>query len=340
MNNPIATQRLSTSESDLRHAASILRAGGIVAMPTETVYGLAADAADPRAVAKIYAAKGRPVFNPLIAHAASTADALQLGEFDATARALADAFWPGPLTLVVPASPHTSVCELARAGLSTVAIRVPSHQAARDLIRLAGVPLAAPSANRSGHVSPTSAEHVLADLDGRIDAVIEADPSNLGVESTIIACLDGQVRLLRPGALPREALARIVPQLSLPDQSATSAMPSAVRPVSPGLLESHYAPSLPVRLHASAPAAGEAFLAFGPVPRAPSEAAKIFQLSERRDLLEAAANLYAGLRRLDQSGADAIAVAVIPPEGLGEAINDRLRRAATRSSTEEQTDRV
>ena len=210
MITPSTTERLGASAGDLDRARAILRAGGVVAFPTETVYGLGADATDPAAVARIYVAKERPRFNPLIAHVADLDAALRQGLFDRTARALAQAFWPGPLTIVVPASAECTVSDLARAGLDSVALRVPAHPLARDLLGGFGRPLAAPSANRSGRVSPTHAEHVLADLDGRIDAVMAGGPAEVGVESTIVACLGDPPRLLRPGGVPRNDIEDVV----------------------------------------------------------------------------------------------------------------------------------
>jgi L-threonylcarbamoyladenylate synthase len=320
---PRATERLDASAANLQRAAAILRAGGLVAFPTETVYGLGADATDPRAVARIYAAKERPRFNPLIAHLGSIDAALAQGRFDDAAQALAHAFWPGPLTLVVPASEACHVCDLARAGLDSVALRVPAHALAGDLIARVGRPLAAPSANRSGRVSPTSAAHVLADLDGRIDAVIDGGPTDVGLESTIVACLGEAPRLLRPGGVPRARIEQLLGR-PLAADSAGDAAPRA-----PGMLASHYAPRARVRLEAVDVAHGEAALVFGTTPlHALERATAVLNLSETGDLVEAAANLFAHLRALDATGAETIAVAPIPSHGLGEAINDRLHRAA------------
>jgi L-threonylcarbamoyladenylate synthase len=303
--------------------AACLRAGGLVAMPTETVYGLAADATSDAAVAAIYAAKGRPVFNPLIAHFADRQDAEREAMFDDRAKALARAFWPGPLTIVAPVSPVCRISLLARAGLDTLALRVPDHWIARALIEAAGVPLAAPSANRSGRVSPTTAEHVAADLNGRIDWILDAGPTPLGLESTILACLGGTPRLLRPGAIARE---RIEAELgvALADEPAANASGA---PRAPGLLKSHYAPLAALRLAARTASREEAALDFGGVLAASPARARL-DLSPSRDLDEAAANLFAQLRALDATGAATIAVAPIPDRGLGAAINDRLRRAA------------
>nr|WP_236841788.1 L-threonylcarbamoyladenylate synthase [Bosea sp. PAMC 26642] len=316
------TRRLDDSQAGIAEAASLLVQGGLVAIPTETVYGLAADATSGAAVAGIYAAKERPSFNPLIAHLPDLDAARRQGLFDANALALARAFWPGPLTLVVPVSIGCTVSDLARAGLDSVALRVPSHPVARAVLRSAGRPIAAPSANRSGRISATSAAHVLADLDGRIDAVLDGGPTEIGVESTIVACLNGAPRLLRPGGVPRTAIEGVI------GRTLVLEGPAGAAPISPGLLASHYAPSAQVRLDAVAPNPGEAWLGFGPgaTELAPSEAA--LNLSPRGDLTEAAANLFGYLRRLDEAGRATIAVAPIPMHGLGEAINDRLRRAA------------
>jgi L-threonylcarbamoyladenylate synthase len=314
------TQRLTADEAGIAEAARLLRAGRLVALPTETVYGLAADATDGKAVASIYAAKERPSFNPLIAHLPDADAARRQGLFDAPALALAKAFWPGPLTLVVPVSPGCTVSDLARAGLDTVALRVPAHPVAHAVLAAAGRPIAAPSANRSGRVSPTLAEHVLADLDGRIDAVLDSGPTAIGVESSIVACLGGAPKLLRPGGVPRAALeAAIGRELVIIEEAGAA-------PLAPGLLASHYAPAAAVRLDAEGPRPGEAWLGFGPEPR--HAAAAALNLSPTGDLAEAAANLFAALRRLDAQTPATIAVAPIPRHGLGEAINDRLARAA------------
>ncbi|WP_237476993.1 L-threonylcarbamoyladenylate synthase [Lichenibacterium dinghuense] len=316
----IATLRLAADPAGIAAAAAILRRGGLAAFPTETVYGLGADAGSAEAVAGIYAAKGRPRFNPLIAHVPDLDTATGQGAFGPDALALARAFWPGPLTLVVPAAPGCTVSDLARAGLGSVALRVPAHPVARALIAAAGVPVAAPSANRSGRVSPTAADHVLGDLDGRIDAVLDGGSTAVGVESTIVSCL-GEPTLLRPGGVTREAIEAVL--------GRALAAPAAGGPtVAPGMLLSHYAPRAAVRLGVEALRSGEAGLDFG--GRFAGRGAPVLDLSPRRDLAEAAANLFGHLRRLDEAlaGAGAIAVAPIPEEGLGEAIADRLRRAA------------
>jgi L-threonylcarbamoyladenylate synthase len=313
------TRILKADSAAIEAAARCLAAGGLVAFPTETVYGLGADARNGEAVARLYAAKGRPSFNPLIAHVADAEAARRLGRFDAAAEKLAAAFWPGPLTLVLPRQPDCAVADLALAGLDSVAVRVPAHPLAHALLAAFGAPVVAPSANRSGHVSPTSAAHVLADLRGRIDMVIDGGPCTVGVESTIVACL-GEPALLRPGGVARAAIEHVLGKpLALPVAAQEA-------PLAPGMLSSHYAPKARLRLDAEAPRAGEAFLAFG--PGAPATTAMTLNLSPRGDLIEAAAKLFSHLRALDASGAATIAVMKVPHEGLGEAINDRLKRAA------------
>jgi L-threonylcarbamoyladenylate synthase len=303
-------------------AARVLAAGGLVAFPTETVYGLGADATNAEAVARLYEAKGRPSFNPLIAHVTDAAAARALARLDPAAERLAAAFWPGPLTLVLPRRPDCPVAELATAGLDTIAVRVPSHPVARDILAAVGRPLVAPSANRSGHVSPTTAQHVLADLRGRIELIVDGGSTPMGLESTIVACLDPAV-LLRPGALPRAQIERVV------DLDEPSSAHADAAPVAPGQLASHYAPRARLRLRAQNVQTGEALLAFGPVAAEGAErAALVLNLSTRGDLIEAAANLFSHLRALDAAGAATIAVMPVPHAGLGEAINDRLARAA------------
>jgi len=321
MSPPKRYTRLSPADpSAIAAAAACLRAGGLVAMPTETVYGLAANATDDRAVASIYAAKGRPSFNPLIAHVADADAAAHEGAFDDLARKLATAFWPGPLTIVAPIAPTCQVSLLARAGLDTLALRCPDHPVAQALIAAAGVPLAAPSANRSGRVSPTTAAHVAADLDGRIDWILDDGPARRGVESTIVACLGGAPRLLRPGALARERIEETL-GLSLRFGRADP------KPIAPGQISSHYAPRARLRLEARQLEPDEAGLDFAASLAADVEATRL-DLSPAGDLEEAAAHLFAYLRELDASGAARIAVAPIPKRGLGAAINDRLARAA------------
>ncbi len=301
-------------------AAEALRAGELVSFPTETVYGLGADATNGRAVAGIFAAKGRPQFNPLIVHVADAADAVQLAVLSPLATKLADAFWPGPLTMVLAKTPDCPVADLATAGLDTVAIRVPSHPVARALIAAAGVPIAAPSANRSGHVSPTTAAHVNADLGDRVAMILDDGPTPVGVESTVLDLSGPQPALLRAGGVTSEQIEAV---LGAPLARATGAED---RPSSPGQLASHYAPRAAVRLNASQALEGEAFLAFGPT--APSHDGPTINLSRAGDLAEAAAGLFAALRRLDAMGVATISVMPIPNTGLGEAINDRLQRAA------------
>jgi len=326
----IATRTVHADATAIAEAARILSTGGLVAFPTETVYGLAADATNGAAVARLYAAKGRPTFNPLIVHVADPAAARHLGKFDAAASTLAAAFWPGPLTLVLPKTDHCPVAELATAGLDTIAVRVPAHPVAHALIEAAGRPLVAPSANRSGHVSPTTSAHVAADLGGRIDLILDAGPTPIGVESTIVACLSEGPVLLRPGGVARAAIERV---LAAPLDEAPSAQADA--PQAPGMLASHYAPATRLRLDADAVEPREALLAFGPtLPPGAAQAVAVLNLSPAGDLVEAAANLFAHLRALDRAGGRAIAAMPVPREGLGEAINDRLTRAATPIGTQ------
>ena len=321
---PAGTRLLAPDAEGIAAAAALLREGRLVAFPTETVYGLGGDATDPAAVAAIYAAKARPSFNPLIAHVPDLAAAMAQGVFDAHARRLAEAFWPGPLTLVVPASGETTVCDLARAGLPSVALRVPGSAPARALLTAFGRPLAGPSANRSGRVSPTRAAHVLEDLGGRIGAVLDGGDTPVGVESTVIACLGGRPRLLRPGGVTRAQVSAILGEAPAGPESADTDAP-----VGPGLLASHYAPNARVRLDATGIAPGEALLLFGSFrPEGWERACACLNLSPGGDPVEAAARLFGSLRDLDATGAATIAVAPIPSEGLGEAIRDRLARAA------------
>ena len=323
MTAELTTRVLPADPNAIADAARCLAAGGLVAFPTETVYGLGADATDGKAVARLYAAKGRPSFNPLIAHVADTAAAQALATFDSAAQRLAAAFWPGPLTLVLPKQANCPVAELATAGLDSIAIRVPDHPVARGLMRAFGKPVVAPSANRSGHVSPTTAAHVMADLRGRIDLILDGGPTTVGIESTIVACLD-RPTLLRPGGASREAIERALgaPLAEAPDRDGEA-------PLAPGMLASHYAPHSRLRLNADQVRPGEALLAFGPaLPRGAELAARVLNLSASGDLVEAAANLFSHLRTLDTVNAATIAVMPVPGEALGEAINDRLARAA------------
>ena len=322
----LKTQILPAGEAAVAAAARSLGTGGLVAFPTETVYGLGADATNPAAIARLYQAKGRPAFNPLIAHVGELGAARQIARFDATALLLAEAFWPGPLTLVLPKTPDCAVADLATAGLDTVAIRIPAHPVAREILRVFGGPVVAPSANLSGHVSPTTASHVQSDLAGRIDLIVDGGAVAVGVESTIVGCFDTPM-LLRPGGVPRAAIERVLGRaLTQPPEDADS---DSGQPLAPGMLASHYAPRTRVRLNADRLAPGEALLAFGPRAISGIDAAtSVMNLSERGDLAEAAANLFGYLRTLDTKGAHTIAVMSVPHDGLGEAINDRLRRAA------------
>ncbi|MDP1730273.1 MAG: L-threonylcarbamoyladenylate synthase [Devosia sp.] len=301
---------------DIVHLAGLLKAGRLVAFPTETVYGLGADATNSEAVLGIYETKGRPRFNPLIVHCADQQMAETLAEFSPLARRLAQ-FWPGPLTLVLPRKPGANLSDLVTAGLDTVAVRVPAHPLALALIRAAGTPLAGPSANPSGKLSPTTAEQVIKGFQGLVP-VLDGGPCTSGVESTIVAVEGGTATQLRAGALPRREIEAAIGQ-----PVAIAAQNAAV--AAPGMLASHYAPNAKLRLGATAPRPGEAYLAFGPAPANPL--GPLRNLSPAGDLREAARNLFSMLHELDAL-AEAIAVAPIPHAGLGEAINDRLRRAA------------
>ncbi|MPZ58205.1 MAG: threonylcarbamoyl-AMP synthase [Rhizobiales bacterium] len=322
MTTKTATRVMQAGTDAAAAAARCLAAGGLVAFPTETVYGLGADASNSRAIARLYEAKGRPSFNPLIAHVTSPAAARRLALFDAAAERLAAAFWPGPLTLVLPKAKNCAVAALATAGLDSIAMRVPDSPVAQAILAAFGGPIVAPSANRSGHVSPTAAAHVLNDLGGRVDLIVDGGPTLVGVESTIVSCVGDPV-LLRPGGLPREAIEAVLgrPLMEPPARDAG--------PVAPGMLASHYATAARLRLDANDVRDGEALLAFGPkLPPGAGEAAAALNLSATGDLTEAAANLFAHLRTLDRPGVAGIAVMPIPHAGLGEAINDRLARAA------------
>jgi len=326
----VATRVIPNLVGAASDAATCLASGGLVAFPTETVYGLGADATNATAVAKLYAAKGRPSFNPLIAHVADLAAAKRLAIFDADAERLAKKFWPGPLTLVLKKSASCPVADLATAGLDSIAVRVPDHELARDIIKKLGHPVVAPSANQSGHVSPTTAKHVLDDLEGRIDLIIDGGPATVGVESTIVALLDRPL-LLRPGGLPREDIEQVL-RHDLDDVPVTGVDPEAL--IAPGMMASHYAPRATLRLNATDVKPGEALLAFGPhLPKGAEKAVRVLNLSPAADLVEAAANLFSDLRTLDSSEASGIAVMRVPLEGLGEAINDRLARAAAPRDT-------
>jgi len=331
MTAPLTTRLVAAGAEATAEAVRVLAAGGLVAFPTETVYGLGADATNGAAVARLYAAKGRPAFNPLIAHVTDAAAAQALARFDADAARLAAAFWPGPLTLVLPKSETCTVSELATAGLDSIAVRVPHHAVAQDLLAAFGRPVVAPSANRSGHVSPTTAAHVLGDLSGRVDLIVDGGPTPVGVESTIVACLGqafGGPALLRPGGVPREAIEKL---LGRPLAQAPAGIAIEDVPLAPGMLASHYAPRTRMRLETDHVEPGEALLAFGPAAvKGADKAAKMLNLSARGDLIEAAANLFSHLRALDAAKATMIAVMPLPHDGLGEAINDRLQRAAAR----------
>lgn len=304
---------LSPDPDGLARAAAILQSGGLVSFPTETVYGLGADARDDQAVARIYAAKGRPTFNPLIVHLPDLAAVQAYCEITDDAQRLAAAFWPGALTLVLPLKPDSGISRLVTAGLDTLAVRVPDHPVAQGLLATFGGPIAAPSANPSGRISPTTAAHVAAGLDGKIDAVVDGGACGVGVESTIVSCV-GRPAVLRAGGLPVEVLEDCLgAPLSLPDDPET--------PISPGQLASHYAPVGTVRLNATDVQQDEVLLGFGAVDAA-------LNLSPGGDLTEAAARLFDCLHQLDAMGATKIAVSPIPEHGLGRAINDRLRRAA------------
>lgn len=299
---------MSATQADIERAATLLRAGKLVAFPTETVYGLGCDATNDRAVAAVFEAKERPEFNPLIVHLLGRAEAEALAEFDARAATLADRFWPGPLTLVLKRRADCPVSLLATAGLDTVALRAPAHDMARALLTVARVPIAAPSANRSGEVSPTRAEHVTV----AADMVLDGGPCRIGLESTVLDLTGERPAILRPGAVTDEEVVAVIGPLA----------PAGPAIRSPGLLARHYATRLPLRLNAREARQGEALLGFGPAPRA------TLNLSPAGDLTEAAANLFAMMRTLDAPPHTGIAVMPIPDRGLGRAINDRLRRAA------------
>ena len=313
------SSRAAATPDTIAEAARLIRAGRLVAFPTETVYGLGADATNGAAVAAVFAAKNRPDFNPLIIHVASTEDAAALVRFDDRARAVAAAFWPGPLSLILPRTGDCPVSLLAGAGLQTLAVRVPAHPAAQALLAAAATPIAAPSANRSGEVSPTSAGHVAASLGGVVELIVDDGPCTVGLESTVLDLSQAEPMILRPGAISAEDLEPFVgPLAAATDQSAA--------PRSPGLLLRHYATRIPLRMMARSVAEIEALLAFGPDPLT---GAKITEnLSKKGDLNEAAANLFAMMRALDRPGCAGIAVMPIPDCGIGRAINDRLRRAA------------
>jgi L-threonylcarbamoyladenylate synthase len=318
-----SARTIAADAAGIAEAARVLRGGGLVALPTETVYGLAADATSDAAVARIYAAKARPKFNPLIAHVTSLEAALGQGIFPADALRLADAFWPGPLTLVVPLAPGATVCAASRAGQQNIALRVPIHPVALGVLAAAGRPLAAPSANRSGRVSPVTAAHVAQDFAGEIDLILDGGRCPVGLESTVIECLE-RPRLLRPGGIARTDIEAVLDH--------ALGKPAGVGLVrSPGMSQSHYAPRAKLRLEAATRDIGEAGLDFGGIF---GDGKYVLDLSPGRDLAQAAANLFIFLRELDARRPACIAVAPIPHEGLGEAINDRLARAAAPRDTQ------
>lgn len=302
-----------TRSDSVETASAALARGGLVILPTETVYGLAADASNPRAVAAIFEAKGRPRFNPLIAHVADLAAAERIADFNDAARTLAAAFWPGPLTIVAPVRDRNGVCDLARAGLDSVAVRIPGHPLARDILSAFGGAVVAPSANRSGRPSPTTFADAVEETGVSAAAVVDGGPCRMGVESTVVSVLDGRVALLRPGSVTRAQIEAVVGPLAESGEGHRS----------PGRLTLHYAPDAPVRIEANEAKEGEIYLGFGPGPGKPR-----WSLSVSGDTAEAAANLFRLLREADREHPTGIAVAPIPETGVGEAINDRLRRAA------------
>ncbi|MDE0172966.1 MAG: L-threonylcarbamoyladenylate synthase [Defluviicoccus sp.] len=325
----MAAVRRASDPGAIAEAAEILRRGGLVAFPTETVYGLGADATDDRAVARVFEAKNRPEFNPLIVHVPDLAAARPLVEWTDAAQALAARFWPGPLSLVLPRLRDCPVSKLAAAGLSTLAVRAPGGAAARALLEEAGRPVAAPSANPAGAVSPTRAEHVVETLGDAIDLVIDDGPCTVGIESTVVDLGGETPALLRPGGLPAEEIEALTGPLARPGDPDT--------PRSPGQLASHYAPALPLRIGGGDPEHGEALLSFG--PDTPSGAAVERNLSPSGNPVEAAANLFAALHALDRSGCTGIVAMPVPETGLGRAIMDRLRRAAAPRALVDPTDR-
>jgi L-threonylcarbamoyladenylate synthase len=320
---------LGTRPGEIEQAARALRAGRLVAFPTETVYGLGAVATNDRAVAAIFAAKGRPHFNPLIVHVTDVAAGRTLARWSDVTERLAARFWPGALTLVLPRAESCPLSLLVSAGGDTVGLRAPAHRVAQALLEATGLPIAAPSANPAGQVSPTTADHVAAGLGDRIDLIVDGGPCPIGLESTVLDLTCAPPRLLRPGGVTREQLEAVIGPLAARDAALRGK-----RLRSPGQLASHYAPARPLRLDATAVAPDEALLAFG--PRSPEGAAMTLNLSDRGDLEEAAANLFAMLRALDRPEYRAIAVMPIPAHGLGEAIRDRLLRAAAPRTEDER----
>jgi L-threonylcarbamoyladenylate synthase len=311
---------IAVTPQAIEAAAKALRGGKLVAFPTETVYGLGADATNGRAVAAIFAAKGRPRFNPLIVHVRDVEAAARLGILTPVGRQLAAAFWPGALSLVMAKRQDCTVADLAMAGLDTIAVRVPSHPIAQALLRAVDRPIAAPSANLSGHVSPTTAAHVDADLGKRVAMILDGGATSVGLESTVVDVTGDEPMILRLGGVAREDIARVL------GRAIVVAEGNPEKPASPGMLARHYAPVTRLRLYAHEARNGEALLAFGGAVA--KHSGPMINLSATGDLTEAAANLFSALRALDASGAATIAVMPIPEEGLGEAINDRLRRAA------------
>ena len=311
------TRIVAADEDGIEQGGKLLREGRLIAFPTETVYGLGANALDEDAVAAIFAAKERPRFNPLIVHVRDFEAARELVQFNGTATALAEAFWPGGLTLVLPRREPCPLALLVSGGLSTAAIRAPAHPIARSLVEAAGVPIAAPSANRAGRISPTSAADAADELQGRVDLILDGGPCPLGIESTVIGFDGENPILLRPGAIPRDDIEDLIGRLLDPDGAVVQAS---------GMMASHYAPRARLRLNAKMVEAGEALLAFGSEPLAGARIVR--NLSASGNLREAAANLFSMLRLLDKTGAETIAVMPIPVSGLGEAINDRLARAS------------
>ncbi len=321
-NRPWIFNSKVAGEEGLAAAVAALARGELVAMPTETVYGLAADAGNPAAVGRIYLAKGRPRFNPLIVHVGSSGAAMRHVRFSADAEKLAEAFWPGPLTLVLPLRPDSGIADIVTAGLDTLAVRVPAHPVAQALLAASARPLAAPSANRSGHVSPTTAVHVVEDLGDKVSVILDAGATPVGLESTIVGLAGGAPVLLRAGGLARAEIEAVL------GRPLATARPAGDAPLAPGMLASHYAPAAALRLNATEVDEGEGLLGFGPRgPDGAERAVATVNLSPSGDLAEAATNFFAALRTLDRQ-VKRVAVAPIPDEGLGEAINDRLRRAA------------
>lgn len=320
------TELLPLSDQSVAQAVAILHAGGLVAFPTETVYGLGADACNASAVAGIFAAKERPEFNPLISHVASIDAAFVLAHETPVAAKLAAAFWPGPMTLVLARKTHCPIAMLTSAGLDKIALRVPAHQEAQKLLAAFGGPIAAPSANMSGKISPSNAAHVMKSLNGRIDLVLDGGPCKSGVESTIVDCTGTQAIILRPGGVTTEEIAHVLSVANLDPYIGNPSAPDiGTAPVSPGQLASHYAPNAALRLNVKTPAADEILVGFGAIAGSGQQP---LNLSPTGDLNEAAANLFDYLHQLDAMKLPKIGIAPIPEKGLGEAINDRLRRAA------------